>query len=170
MARDLGVSVDYASWQDGFEQSSDKIEQDLRTGIYSEFVGSDMFQIESVKKGHRTYKVFKDRQIDLPLVIDLVNNKIFVCGQKVDSKKIPSQKAACLIFEKLYQSKNWSLDNEQLPKTYAASRFDLQSKIVSPLEKHLGFKFEISGTSFEKFRLSLKTLPTDVAIIRRVAG
>ncbi len=168
MAKDLEVSVDYASWQDGFEQFAGKIEQDLQNRVYSEFIGNDMFQIESVKKGHRTYKVSKNRQTDSLLVIDLVDNKIFVHGQKIDSKKIPSQKAACLIFEKLYQRKDWSLDNEQLPKTYATSRFDLQSKVISPLEKHLGFKFEISGTSFEKFELSLKALPADIAIIRRI--
>jgi mevalonate kinase len=168
MAKNLGVSVDYASWQDGFEQFAGRIEQDLQRKVYSEFIRSDMYQIELVNKGYRTYKILSNRQINSSLIIDLVDNKIFIDGKKVDSKKIPSQKAACLIFEKLYQSENWSLDNEQLPKTYAASRFDLQSKIVTPLERYLGFKFEISGTSFEKFRLSLKILPTDVAIIRRI--
>ncbi len=170
VAKILGVSVDYVSWKDGFEQGSVKIEQDITAGSYSEFVGSDMFEIESIQKGQKTFKVSKDKNVKSSLVIDLIDNKIFLHGEKADSKKIPSQKAACQIFEKLYQSKNWSLDNDQLPKTYAASRFDLQSKIISPMEKYLGFKFEISGTSFENFSLSLKTLPADIAIVRSISS
>jgi hypothetical protein len=170
LTEELGVSVDYASWKDGFEPNADLIEQDLSQNVYSEFISSDMYQVELINNGRRTYRLTKKRLVEFPLVIDLVDNKIFISGEKVDSKKIPSQKAACQIFSKLYESKKWMLENTHLPKSYATSRFDLQSKVISPMEKSLGFKFEISGTSFEKFSLSLKNLPPEIAIIRRIAG
>jgi len=162
-----GVNLDYASWRDGTELDGARIEQDIESKIFFDLIDGDLFLVTSFSHGKKLTRLADNKKSESILVIDLEENKIFYRGNKIDSKKIPSQKAACAILDLLLSSEDRVVLNNDLPKTYSLSRFDLQSKVTTPLERAFGFKFEISGTSFDKYQVTLKNIP-DCTILRRV--
>lgn len=162
------ANLHYASWRDGFESGGATVEQDLQGEIYSDYVKGQMYEVIQFNKGKISRFLSKDKKIIAQLIFDLEEKKIVFKGKKINSKLIPSQKAACEIMAKIFSFENYLVSNEQLPKTYGQSRFDLQSKVVSPLEKIFGLKFEITGTSFNEFTLKLVSAPQSLMIIKKL--
>lgn len=161
------MSLDYSSWEDGIEERGVLIEQDLDRDIYSDFISKGMRLLRVYTKDRISTR-FISEQFDLKsldIVMDEIKNKIFINGKPVDSTLIPSQKATVQIVARLLGAKDLNITNNKLPKSYGTSRYDLQSKITTPLEKITVLKFEISGGAYDNYILKLKPFDISIAII-----
>jgi len=165
-------SLDYLSWRDGIESRGVLIEQDLENNLYSKFIEKGMYllTIFDGAKSKKTLAAKKDDFLlgDYDLLLDKESGRIFYKNKKVDSTQILSQKATVEIISKLLFSKDFQILNEDLPSTYAKSRFDLQSKIISPLSKLTGLKFAITGNMYEDFSLKLKDFDLKIAVATKI--
>lgn len=166
------TSLCYASWVDGIESKGLIIEQDISNRIFSDFFKKDMLLLEVFDNGRVTEKVvescniFKER---IDLMLDVDNGKIFYRGVKVDSSMILSQKATVSILGKLLKSDNFQIKNKEIPLSYGRSRFDLQGKIITPLEKLTGLSFEIRGGTYDDFSLKLKFSNITIGLIKKIS-
>jgi hypothetical protein len=141
------VHVNFASFRDGWEESGAVVEQFLSKSIHSEFVEMGACQlIECDEEGVTTRSL--ETSVDpakYNLFFDEIKKKIYVGGEAVTSKDLPSQKASIEIFEALIENIGASVWNTDLPRrTYSGYRNEFQGKIVGPLEKVMQEKINIS--------------------------
>lgn len=136
------INIDHASWRDGFGTEGLKIEQSVLRNIYSDFVTKEslqVLQIDAQGTLHSSIISQGDRHtIQSELMIDLVDEKVFIGGKTPNSKQLPSASATARILGRLLQTPGLSLKNSSMPRSsYASSRHELQSKIITPLNKLL---------------------------------
>jgi mevalonate kinase len=167
------LSLDYASWQDGFETEGVKIEQDLQNGIYSSFIEKGSLLLKIYQGDKVSSKIIKEEDLEkekrkIELLFDTINNKIYIKGRGFDSSSLPSQKATIEILQKLLRAKGKKLKNTELPKSYAENRYDLQSKITAPLSRLVPLRFEISGGMYENYNLTLKPFDIRIGILGKL--
>lgn len=169
--KEYGNKLAYSSWRDACEDQGARIEQDVEVGSFSEFVDREgyLLSVYSVEKITRSFISEKDlATLEIPFVIDSYKHKIIVPGKELNSKDIPSQKSTAIILEKLLNSKDHCIRNSELPGSYATSRFDLQSKITTPVSKISGIDFEISGSMYDNYVLKLKRINSPIGIISKI--
>jgi mevalonate kinase len=164
------IWLDYASWIDGIKAEPGKIEQDLQKKKIAAFIDQDARSILFLKKGiiHSliiTNEKFRDFIKEIDLLVDKTSGKIFIGGETLSSKEIPSQKTTVA---DLLKSSHFSLDNTQIERSYGNNRYDLQGKIVSPLTKQVkkitgrDLQMKVSGNIYDKYLLSLD--PSNITI------
>ncbi len=161
----------YASWRDNYETDGALIEQDISRSLYSDFIERNSYKIKIIDGQNTIIRLagLNDlNNLGLDLIIDIYHQKILVPGKSLTSKDLPSQKSASIILYKLLSKNNFILKNSELPGSYASSRFDLQSKITSPLSKLCGLEFEISGGLYQNFTLKLKHLNIQIGLLDKI--
>lgn len=169
--KEYGSSLIYASWRDGIIDDEAKIEQSVVSGLYSEFIDKSASTLTTFSQNEKSSRLISSDdldKLDLDLIIDAYHQKIIIPGRILDSKDLPSQKSAAIILIKLLTSSDRQLTNNDLPGSYASSRFDLQSKITSPLGKLVDLDFEISGGMYDGFTLRLKRLDIKIGIVEKI--
>jgi mevalonate kinase len=136
------IFLDYASWIDGNEIRGLRVEQFLTEGLYSSFTSPGTFTLTVYdQQGQSFSRVFgletlKEEMANIDLLIHLGEEKIYVRGEKLNSKEIPSSKAAILMLQTLLANLNRGVPNQNLPQGgYSSDRNSIQSKIISPLQK-----------------------------------
>ncbi|MDO8513266.1 MAG: hypothetical protein Q7S37_02080 [bacterium] len=174
------ISLDWASWIDGFGEDGLKVEQFLPENIYSPFISQQNYHLTSICQNNSTTKI-----IDLDKIGDIVSDydlalvapehKVYVKGKALSSKQIPSAKSTIDIMRKILNSKNLQIDNKQFnSSSYGQSRYDLQSKIFIPLakaiEKNTKKKLEvhITGGMYDNFSVKLNLKDLKIAVIESV--
>ena len=173
LSQDLSfnLSLDYASWIDGIEDNAIKIEQDLASKIYSKYVSQGSVFIKHYltdSTNHTdiyTPDRFNMRKKTMEILLDQSANDIWIYKKNLDSKQIPSTSTTIVILKMLLENLGKGIKNTQLPKSsYASDRNELQSKIISPLNKVLRSKLkktlpiEIHG-ALDEFTVTLTNLP-----------
>jgi len=168
---DAGYCLDYASWQDGIESDGVKIEQDLNTQRISSLSGNDSVILKIYSPDLAESRLICPDEISkhkTDLILDTVNNKIYIKGKVATSKEMPSQKTALLLVRKLIDSPSRAIKNTDLPLSYAENRYDLQSKITIPLEKLTDIKFDITGTTYGAYKIALRPFRIKIGIISNI--
>ncbi len=177
----LDFFIDYASWLDGIEDDSVKVEQNLSSKFYSNFIspGSVYVKHFSSKGFHHTDiytpENFEKERGARSLVLDSVNNEIWVRKTRLDSKAIHTSTATIKVLKVLLEHLGKEVRNNKLPQsTYTEDRNEFQSKIVSPLNKAVRkelekeLPIEIHG-SFDEFTVKLTSdLPFSIHYIEKV--
>lgn len=143
------ISLDYASWLDGYENEGGiKIEQFWQEKIYSPFVPEDSLILKEIKgEGVVTHLSSYDKlkRENYTILLDTLENKIYIKGRPLTSKNLPSQAATIQILTALLESDTRSLSNSNLPSfSYTKYRNEMQGKIVGPLTKLTDGKIKIS--------------------------
>lgn len=175
------IYLDWASWQDDFGQDGVKVEQSLEDGIYSDFLLPDSYNLTLFIKNQppQSFLVsqaqLEDEKKKIDLLLDETNHKIFLKGKQLHSSQIPSAKATISILRIILLSKSKEVSCEQLPESsYSQSRYDLQSKITSPLSKLVkektgkNLEFQISGGIYENFSVGLKPTEVLIGLVKRI--
>lgn len=173
-------SLDYASWIDGFEEEGMRVEQHLAEGMYSKFISEGSISLKNfTKEGIIQIEItslegFEKEKSKIDLLLDAIENDIYVKGEKLTSKEIPSSSATVEILSILLDNLGKSISNSQLPESsYARDRNEIQSKIVSPLVKAIKTKtkkslpLKISGGLVE-FKIKLDPSDLDIRILNKV--
>jgi len=170
------IMLDYASWLDGYGKEGLKVEQDLPEAIYSDFVSPGSIQIIQFRNGGspRHYLAkgseYKKLVSQNDLVIDLIDEKVVVGGKVPTSKELPSATTTAQVVSRLLQSPEGLIHSNTLPRSsYSSNRNDMQSKIMTPLnkllQKRLGktLPIELHG-DYNDFHLQLAP-PADFSIV-----
>lgn len=174
------VSLDYASWLDGFEEEGVRVDQEINEGLYSDFVSQGSIWLKNLSNNGlyqtelKSIEDFENEKIKTDLLLDTVNEDIYTKGKKLTSKELPSSSMALEILNILIENIGKSVSNTKLPdSSYARDRNEMQSKIVSPLlrviKKETGKKIllQISG-GLTDFRLKLDTNDLKIKVINKI--
>lgn len=172
--------LDYASWIDGIEEDGIKIEQLLEDKIYSDFISPGAVLVKHLKYNgflHTdlyTHEEFDKMAKKVDLILDEVEETIFVKGRQLTSKDIHSSVATISILKELIKKVGEPVANATLPiSSYTQDRNELQSKIISPLCKILNTRtkrnlnLKISG-GLVNFTVKLGNTGVDIFLIKRV--
>lgn len=138
LSYDSNIAVGFVSWRDGWGTGEGcKIEQSEREGIFSTFLNTSLKKIMFDESGKSSITSIPQGNIDpksADIVIDAINNEIYVGGKTVDSKKLPTKKATIDLFKNILEVSSHSLRNKELKRSvYTTSRNDMQGKIIGPL-------------------------------------
>ncbi|OGD94947.1 hypothetical protein A3F02_04170 [Candidatus Curtissbacteria bacterium RIFCSPHIGHO2_12_FULL_38_9b] len=174
------IHLDYASWLNGFEEEGVKIEQDLIEKIYSDFISEGSVQIKKINfQGQiSTQMISKDQlekqKADFDLLMDSVNGEIYIKGQEISSKHLPSSKTTIKVIKVLSEKLGKQVKNSAFGKgSYFEDRNEFQSKIISPLvkivDKKLGKKLNLLlHGGLMDFTVMLKPSPIEIYIIEAI--
>lgn len=174
------IYLDWASWIDGFGESGLTVEQNIPAKKYSEFITKNAVRITTyfnssveikIASEDETEKLTKDS--DLTLLVP--NHKILIAGMPIHSKEILSAKATVDILQKILASPDSKISNKKFAdSSYGQSRYDLHSKILTPLNKslqsHLGKKldFHITGGMYDDFSVHINLQKLKISIIENI--
>ncbi|EKD56100.1 MAG: hypothetical protein ACD_58C00297G0005 [uncultured bacterium] len=176
---DKKIKLDYASWLDGIEEEGVKIEQHLEEGIRSKFIsqGSVSFKkyhFEGFASELSTLEKLEKEKSHIDLLIDLVEEKIYIKGEKLTSKQLHSTSATIEVLQVLLENIGKNIASASLPESaYNHDRNEMQSKIISPLKKIIKSKtkkelpLSLSGNLVD-FYLKLEPSELDIRIIEKV--
>lgn len=133
-------TLDYASPVDGFDTEGIKVEQYISDGIYSPFCSpyrTIIFQNTEITHGHGEYKEIIENWKD-GLLLNEVDNKIYLFGKKLTSQEIHSQSATIELLHHLMQYPWQEISNKELtPSAYSKNKNDMVGKIITPLQKYI---------------------------------
>ena len=168
-----GLSLDYTSWDDGFESEGLVLEQDLENKVCSPFLPADALLLTIYQKSYLSTTSITPLELKkfapkIDLLLDTVTNKILLKSKSVHSSTLPSQKGGIEILRKLLKSPGKKLSNSKLPATYAGNRYDLQGKITSPLSRLVPLQFEITGGMYEDYSVTLKPFDIKIGILEKI--
>lgn len=174
------IYLDYASWIDKEEHNSIKIEQDLKNSINSKYISEGAVQIKTmpsedlVVSSLITKEEFAKTKKSMELLLDKTNGKIYIKGKEISSKNLPSTKMTINVLRILLDKLGKEVKNTSFgQKSYFVDRNELQSKIISPLNKVLKKKIkkelpiEIHG-SLDEFSIKLAGLPFSIRYIEKI--
>ncbi len=171
----IGSKMIYLNWVDGGEYEGIKFEQDLGQWIYSEFLDSSSCILKmadgQVRLGNceTTIKNYKKW-----ILLDMINNKIYINGRRLTSEDLHSQTATVDILKILIENIGKDIANKELSvSSYSKNKNDMLGKIVIPLieliEKEIGKKLPlICKWSIYDFYLKLNPSDIDIAIIDKL--
>jgi hypothetical protein len=165
----------YANRLDGLMDEWCKIEQDLEKNQYSEFLaGKNCI----MKRTNWTMVVWDCDTLILTekegLILDTLNNKMYLQGVKLTSQELHSQVATIEILKMLLENPWKEIHNKQLPlSSYSKNKNDMYGKIVLPLislvEKKTGKKLPlICKGSLYDFSMRLDDSSIEMAIINHL--
>lgn len=127
----------FESRSDGYEYDWIKIEQDVRNWIYSPFINRSNCTI-----CHHDWSIeFIDESLlDLgakdDVVINMVNNRIYILWKKLTSKELTSQITTVEVLNLLLSKPSHELKSSELgSSSYKRSKNDMLSKVIAPIKK-----------------------------------
>lgn len=165
---DSYMSIIYESRKDGLEYEWVKIEQDLKSWIFSPCISWSAYKIThhdgsiELLTNNDISSSFNDE-----VVLDTISSKIYIQGQKITSKDLFSQSSTCDVLQILLQNPWISLSNAKFPpSSYSRNKWDMISKVIVPIKEliknHLGKILDIecigNGTSY-----TMKYTPSKVS-------
>lgn len=108
------------------------------------------------------------------ILLDMINNKMYVHGRKLTSEDLHSQTATVDILKILIDNIGKDISNKELPvSSYSKNKNDMQGKIIIPLlelvQKETGKKLPLvcKGSIYE-FYLKLNPSDIDIAVIDKL--
>lgn len=151
------ITLDWASHIDGFGADGLSVEQFIVKDIYSSFLAEQSFRVTIWEGNQKRERVIDATELeDVSRNYDMVllesTNKIYIGSVRLDSRSIVSAKGTIKILKKVLKQPNYHLTNKAFRETsYGQNRYDLQSKILAPLNKNLRkitqkeFQYKIRG-------------------------
>lgn len=131
------VEMEYCSYLDGETSDGVMVEQFISKWIYSSYVDKNKFLFQSNKWDNYIgdYNEIMDRE-KTGLLFDMINNKIYLNGEKLTSKDIPSQNTTIEVVTRLLDHTWEELSNKELPSSsYSSNKNEMLGKIILPLMK-----------------------------------
>lgn len=125
----------YANRLDGLSYEWCKIEQDLAHNKYSEFLDGRNCIIKWTNGKMIVWDCDKLLENQKKwLLLDTLNNRIYLDGQKLTSQDLHSQSATIEILKMLLENPGKEISNKNLPiSSYSKNKNDMLGKIVWPL-------------------------------------
>jgi mevalonate kinase len=165
--------LDYASWDDGFEQEGLILEQDISKNIIAPYVKKASLLLRIYQQNQIKTLLLSPAQVgkiakEIDLLLSCAENKIYLKGKKLTSSSLPSQKAAITIMSQLLSRPQHILKNQELPSPYAHNRYDLQSKITLPLSRLLPLDFKIQGKTYDHYTLFLQPFYIKIGVLEKI--
>jgi len=168
----MGSKILYMNRVDGIEHEGMTCEQDIELGIYSEFIDSSSCVLKmwdgSVQLGNGEKMIQEYKKW---ILLDMLNNKIFINGRKLTSSDLHSQTATVDILKHLIEKMGKDISNKDfIASSYSKNKNDMQGKIIIPLleliQKELGKKLPLvcKGSIYD-FYLKLNPSDIDIAYI-----
>lgn len=145
----VGSKIVYANWVDGVEHEGVRFEQDLQHGIYSDFLDSSSCILKTtdgkVQIGECELMI---KNYTKGILLDMINNKIYINGRKLTSEDLHSQTATVDILKILIENTGKDVSNKDFPSSsYSKNKNDMLGKIILPLieliEKETGKKLPL---------------------------
>lgn len=174
------ISLDYASWTDGFEDEGVRLEQHLDEKIYSDFISAGSIKLTHFSKSgfsHSdiyTLEEFQKKRKTIDVLIDTVENEIYIKGKLISSKYLPSSKTTIKVLQALIDKLGKEVPAAVFgDSSYFKDRNELQSKIVSPLNREIKKRLkkelplEIHG-GIDNFTIKLSQPPFEILVVERI--
>ena len=165
----------YANRLDGIESEWSRCEQDLHVGIFSQFIASNSCSIKRTT-GKTVVGEYEDllHKYETGLILDTINNKIYLNWKKLTSQDLHSQSATIEILKILINNPGKDMNNDCFPSSsYSKNKNEMFGKIVIPLidliSKHCKQKLPLicKGSIYE-FYLKLNSSDIEIAIIEEL--
>lgn len=165
----------YANRLDGIESQWTICEQDLQAGIFSEFIANNSCCIKwttwkmVVGDYESLLEIYKTG-----LVLDTINNKMYLNGIKLTSQDLHSQSATIEILKILINNSGVDIHNDQFPiSSYSKNKNEMFGKIVIPLVDLISDRCKqklplICKGSIYDFYLKLNQSDIEIAIIEEL--
>lgn len=169
------IVINYMSWADGTTTDWVVLEQHISEGLFSEYIKKDRVYIKTnmwenyLWDYNEILASFKDG-----LLLDTINNKIYLNGRKLNSGDIPSQTTTINVLDKLLDNIGKDLSNNEFEiSSYSKNKNEMIGKIVIPiislLEKEMGKKLPlICKGSIYDFYVKLNPSDIKISIIKRM--
>lgn len=165
----------YANRLDGIESEGALCEQDLRAGIFSDFIATNSCSIRRTN-GKVMIWNYEDLIANHQkwLLLDTINNKIYLNGSKLTSQDIHSQSATIEILKLLINNPGKDISNDLFPlSSYSKNKNEMFGKIIIPLIDLIQSRCKqklplICKGSIYEFYLKLNSSDIDIAIIEQL--
>lgn len=163
------MMVNYMSWVDGLSSDGVIIEQYVSQWQFSKYITKDQVYVKT-NTGENFLWKYNDILMSQQkgLLLDKINNKIYLNGRKLNSKDILSQTTTINILDKLLDNIGEDISNKEFEiSSYSKNKNEMIGKIVIPLvgllEKEFGEKFPLicKGSIYDFY---VKLNPTDIPI------
>ena len=169
------VSLIYSSKNDGFAKEWLKIEQFLSNEIYSKNGGEKRIilanQNGSIILCSNQEEAFVKSK--LWILLDTINKKIFINGEKLNSKDLLSQNATVDVLSLLLENLWKEIESSSLPRSgYSKNKNEMVWKIIIPLlkliEQKLGYHLPlICKGNTQEFYLKLDKPEIDIFVLKK---
>ena len=130
------ISVEFSSETDAVEDFFPKLDQSVEEGIISEFSAKGHYVVREKLSGARTIVRYDERDFGREdMILDTIGRKIYVRGERISSKEVPTQQATIELLSAFFGGRN-EINVSELPRSsYTASRSDMTSKLIVPIKK-----------------------------------
>lgn len=131
------LSLDYASWRDGYASDGVCIDQYISQKIYSDYTqeGNLLFTDTFGTSYCGDYEAIIKTETDC-ILLDTIWGRIYIKGTKLTSKEIHSQNTTIDMLKILIENIGSEVSNSKLPvSTYSQNKNELLSKVVIPIKK-----------------------------------
>jgi len=168
-------AIEYASWLDGTSSDGVKVEQFISEEIYSNHFDKDKLILQT-NKWEKTLGEHGEFMKNMweGILVDTINRKIYVNGQKLTSKDIPSQATVVEVLYMLLENEWKEVSNDIFQvSSYSKNKNDMIWKIVIPMKKLTKKYFwkEIDITckwSLIEFQMVLNEKDIDIGLIKKI--
>ncbi len=170
------IAMEYCSYIDGFCNDGVMIEQFISQWIYSKYIDKNKV-IYTDNKGNRIlwdYSSLIQDQSDW-LLFDMINSKIYLNGEKLTSKDIPSQNTTIEVVTKLLENLWEEVSNKEFSaSSYVSNKNEMSSKIILPLLKLVEEKTSeqlsmVCKWSTTDFYLKMWKINLKIGIIKKIS-
>jgi len=131
------ISLDYASWRDGFSSDGVQLRQFITEKIYSDYTKEwNIFFTDSSGMSYfGNYDSVIENEKDC-ILLDTISGRIYIRGTKLTSKDIHSQNTTIDMMKILLENLGKEVSNTKLPvSTYSQNKNEILGKVVLPLKK-----------------------------------
>ncbi len=165
----------YSSWEDWIEWDWLLIEQDIENNIFSEFIEPNNYILKNIDWSNELWnhedliKKTKDW-----LLLDTIDNKIYLNWKKLTSKDLPSQTTTIETLWFLIHNIWKEISNKELPNSsYSKNKNEMLGKIILPTIKLLENKLKrkiplICKWSIYDFYIKLEKTDIPIYIIQSI--
>ncbi len=113
-----------------------KIEQSVEEGIVSEFSAKGNYvTCEWLNGTRRIIRYDESTFHEEDLLLDLISRRIYVRGERVSSKEIPTQQATIELLMAFFSGKNEVNISGLSKSSYTANKSDMASKLLTPIKR-----------------------------------
>nr|MDD3719855.1 hypothetical protein [Candidatus Gracilibacteria bacterium] len=169
------VEIEYCSYIDGPSNDGVLVEQFISNEIYSKYIDKNKIQYKD-NKGNNYLGDYSDliEKQNNGLLFDMINNKIYLNGEKLTSKDIHSQNTTIEIVTKLLENIGEEISNKEFSvSSYSTNKNEMLGKIILPLikliEEKTGEKLSlVCKGSITDFYVKMGEINLTIGIIKKL--
>ncbi len=169
------VEIEYSSYLDWECSDWVIVEQYISEWIYSKYVDKNKLIFKSNKWDNYIwdYSEIVEKEKD-GLILDMINNKIYLNWEKLTSKDIPSQNTTIEMLTKLLENLWEEVSNKEFPiSSYSNNKNEMLWKIIIPLLRLIEerTKEQLSITckwSLSEFFIRMSDINLKIGVVKRI--